>query len=61
MHNFCFFSVFFGNFRREVGSMLSEISKRRRVKIPSDIYRPGDLLPYTLLFRTEDAGFLGLS
>jgi hypothetical protein len=28
--------------------MLSEISKERRVKQPSEIYRPGDLLPNTL-------------
>ncbi len=28
--------------------MLSEISKGRRIKPPSEIYRPGDLLPYTL-------------
>ncbi len=28
--------------------MLLEISERRRVKPPSEIYRPGDLLPYTL-------------
>ncbi len=34
-----------GNFRREEGSMLSEISEGRRVKPPSEIYRPGDLLP----------------
>jgi hypothetical protein len=28
--------------------MLWEISEGRRVKPPSEIYRPGDLLPYTL-------------
>jgi hypothetical protein len=28
--------------------MLSEISGRRRVKPPSEIYWPGDLLSYTL-------------
>jgi hypothetical protein len=28
--------------------MLEEISEGRRVKPPSEIYRPGDLLPYTL-------------
>jgi hypothetical protein len=28
--------------------MLSEISEGRRFKPPSEIYRPGDLLPYTL-------------
>jgi hypothetical protein len=28
--------------------MFSEISEWRRVKPPSEIYRPGDLLPYTL-------------
>ncbi len=28
--------------------MLSEISQGTRVKLPSEIYRPGDLLPYTL-------------
>jgi hypothetical protein len=28
--------------------MLSEISKGRMVKTPSEIYLPGDLLPYTL-------------
>jgi hypothetical protein len=28
--------------------MLWEISEGRRVNPPSEIYRPGDLLPYTL-------------
>ncbi len=28
--------------------MLWKISEGRRVKRPSEIYRPGDLLPYTL-------------
>jgi hypothetical protein len=28
--------------------MLWEISEERRVNPPSEIYRPGDLLPYTL-------------
>jgi hypothetical protein len=28
--------------------MLSEILEGRRVKPPLEIYRPGDLLPYTL-------------
>jgi hypothetical protein len=28
--------------------MFTEISEWRRVKPPSEIYRPGDLLPYTL-------------
>ncbi len=28
--------------------MLLEISKGRRIKLPSEIHRPGDLLPYTL-------------
>jgi hypothetical protein len=28
--------------------MLKEISEGRGVKPPSEIYRPGDLLPYTL-------------
>jgi hypothetical protein len=28
--------------------MLSEISEGRRVKPPSEIYRPGDLLTYTV-------------
>jgi hypothetical protein len=28
--------------------MLWEISEGRRVKPPSEIYRPGDFLPYTL-------------
>ncbi len=28
--------------------MFSEISEWRRVKLPSEIYWPGDLLPYTI-------------
>jgi hypothetical protein len=49
--------------------MLLEISKWRRVKPPSEIYRPGNLLPYTLrgisrkyallLGQCGDLGFFG--
>jgi hypothetical protein len=40
--------------------MLSEISEGRRVKPPSEIYRPGDVLPYTLRgISRKSALFLG--
>jgi hypothetical protein len=55
---FCFLSGFLGNFQKVVGKMLSEISKGRKVKPPSEIYRPGDLLPFTLWGITRNCALL---